>query len=120
MGYDALMRLDSRKPSMVVAMAVVTTAVLASAPARADTSALSATSSELGELETARLSAMGGAQRATATGTTSILVNPATLPVLRVYQVSAVTQNHAREEPVARRRHRGRLGNLAARRFIFH
>jgi hypothetical protein len=43
-------------------------------------------------METARLSGMGGALRATGTGTAGIFINPATLPVVRTYQIAAVTQ----------------------------
>lgn len=78
-------------PALSAGLAVLI--VLAPRPAAADKSPLDpAVISEYGQNETPRAAAMGGALRATGSGTTASFLNPAALSGVRVYHIDGLTE----------------------------
>src|SRR5262249_4764898 len=77
----------------VRALALALVAVLASRPARADRSDLvPEVGYNYGEVESARMAAMGGAMRALGNGVTGVYLNPASIALTRVYHLQALAQ----------------------------
>ena len=84
---------DSRKVGATVALAIGTTVLLASRSSGADANTFNPVlTSNFGEIQTARMAGMGDALRATGNGAAGVYLNPATLPVVRGYQIAAITQ----------------------------
>src|SRR5690349_7621159 len=68
-------------------------ALFATTPAFADRSDLvPEVGYDYGEIESARMAAMGGAMRALGNGVTGIYVNPASIALTRVYHLQALAQ----------------------------
>lgn len=85
--------LDAARPSRLLLASALVGSTLVCASARADRSGLDpALGYNYGEIETARIAATGGAQRALSSSLGALFVNPANIAVERVYHIGAFAQ----------------------------